>query len=172
MTNDFELLKMNGDPALYKILDELNIRYDYYEHPPVPTIEEARVYWKDIEATHCKNLFFRNHKGNRHYLVIIEHSRELLIRDLEQRLKQGKLSFASDERMKRYLGLSPGSVSPFGLIHDHDRHVHLFLDQNLRKSVRVSFHPCINTASLVVSFPDFEKFLNFTGNTFEYLELY
>lgn len=172
MTNDFELLKMNGDPALYKILDELNIRFDYYEHPPVPTIEEARVYWKDIEATHCKNLFFRNHKGNRHYLVIIEHSRELLIRDLEQRLKQGKLSFASDERMKRYLGLAPGSVSPFGLIHDHERHVHLFLDQNLRKSARISFHPCINTASLVVSFPDFEKFLNFTGNTYDYLELY
>jgi len=163
---------MNGDPALYKILDELNIRYDYYEHPPVPTIEEARVYWKDIEATHCKNLFFRNHKGNHHYLVIIEHSRELLIRDLEKRLKQGKLSFASDERMKRFLGLSPGSVSPFGLFHDHDRHVHLFLDQNLRKSVRISFHPCINTASLVVSFPDFEKFLNFTGNSYDYLELY
>jgi Ala-tRNA(Pro) deacylase len=163
---------MNGDPCLYKILDELGIRFEYFEHPPVPTIEEARVYWKDIEATHCKNLFFRNHKGNRHYLVIIEYYRDLLVRDLEQRLKQGKLSFASDERMKKYLGLSPGSVSPFGLIHDTTRHVHLFLDVNLRKSTSISFHPCVNTASLVISFPDFEKFLNFTGNTFEYLDLY
>jgi Ala-tRNA(Pro) deacylase len=163
---------MNGDPALYKILDELGIHFDYYEHPPVPTIEEARVYWKDIEATHCKNLFFRNHKGNRHYLVIIEHAHELVIRDLEQRLKQGKLSFASDERMKKYLGLSPGSVSPFGLINDIGRHVHIFLDQNLRKSTKISFHPGINTASLVISFDEFEKFLNFTGNSFEYLELY
>jgi Ala-tRNA(Pro) deacylase len=59
---------MNGDLQLYKILDELGIQFDYYEHPPVPTIELARIYWKDIEATHCKNLFFRNHKGNRHYL--------------------------------------------------------------------------------------------------------
>jgi Ala-tRNA(Pro) deacylase len=163
---------MNGDPALYKILDELGIKFDYYGHPPVPTIEEARIYWKDIEATHCKNLFFRNHKGNRHYLVIIEHTRDLVIRDLEQRLKQGKISFASGERMNKYLGLSPGSVSPFGLIHDTTGHVHLFIDDNLRKSTRVSFHPCVNTASLVISFPDFEKFLNFTGNTFEYLELY
>jgi Ala-tRNA(Pro) deacylase len=72
----------------------------------------------------------------------------------------------------RYLGLSPGSVSPFGLINDTGRHVHLFLDQNLRKAERISFHPCVNTASLVISFADFEKFLNFTGNTFEYLELY
>ncbi|MEI6901185.1 MAG: YbaK/EbsC family protein, partial [Bacteroidota bacterium] len=75
-------------------------------------------------------------------------------------------------RMLKYLGLLPGSVSPFGLIHDTHKHVHLFLDQNLRRSTKISFHPCINTASLVISFPDFEKFLTFTGNTFEYLELY
>jgi len=163
---------LNGDPALYKVLDELDIAFDYYAHPPAPTIEEARKYWKDIDATHCKNLFFRNHKGNRHYLVIIEHSHDLVIRDLELRLKQGKLSFASGERMFRYLGLGPGSVSPFGLIHDQDHHVHLFLDQNLLKATKISFHPGINTASIVVSFDDFKKFLNFTGNTCDYLELY
>jgi Ala-tRNA(Pro) deacylase len=163
---------MNGNPELYKILDELGIRFDYYGHPPAPTIELARIYWKDIAATHCKNLFFRNHKGNRHYLVIIEHEHDLVVYDLEKRLKQGKLSFASPERMNRYLGLSPGSVSPFGLVNDHDHHVHLFIDCNLRNSKKISFHPCVNTASLVVSFPDFEKFLTFTGNTFEYLELY
>ena len=163
---------MNGNPALYKILEQIGIKFDYYEHPPAATIEQALIYWKDIEATHCKNLFFRNHKGNRHYLVIIEHSCDLFIRDLELRVKQGKLSFASEERMMKYLGLFPGSVSPFGLIHDTDKHVHLFLDQNLRKSTKISFHPCMNTASLVISFPDFEKFLNFTGNSYEYLELY
>ena len=163
---------MNGDPALYLLLDSLGIAFEYHPHPPAPTIEIARQYWKDIDATHCKNLFFRNHKGNRHYLVIIEHSQELAVRDLEQRLKQGKLSFASGERMQKYLGLTPGSVSPFGLINDTGRHVHLFLDQHLRESARISFHPCINTASIVVSFGDFEKFLTFTGNTFEYLDLY
>ena len=89
---------MNGDPKLYKTLEELDIAFDYYEHPPAATIEEAKKYWKDIEAAHCKNLFFRNHKGNRHYLVIIEHTHDLSIRDLEQRLKQGKLSFASPQR--------------------------------------------------------------------------
>jgi len=163
---------MVGDDDLYAVLEKLEIGFDYYEHPPAPTIDEAMVYWKDIEATHCKNLFFRNHKGNRHYLVILEHSQDLVIHDLERRLRQGKLSFASAERMQRYLGLKPGSVSPFGLIHDQHHHVHLFLDKNLRKADRISFHPCINTASLVISFSDFEKFLKFTGNTVEYLELY
>ena len=163
---------MNGDKKLYKILDELEIKYNYYEHPAAPTIEEAMKYWVDIEATHCKNIFLRNHKGNRHYLVILEHTRELRIRDLELRLKQGKLTFASDERLLKHLGLTPGSVSPFGLINDTARHVHLFLDRNLLKASRISFHPCINTASLVVRFSDFEKFLAWTGNSYEYLDLY
>ncbi len=163
---------MNGNPELYEILERLGISFEYYDHPPVPTIEQARIYWKDIEASHCKNLFFRNHKGNRHYLVIIEHEHDLAIRDLEQRLRQGKLSFASDERMMKYLGLSPGSVSPFGLINDTGKHVYVFIDHSLRSAAKISFHPGINTASLVISIADFEKFLHFTGNTFEYLELY
>ncbi len=163
---------MNGQPELYKILNELDIKFEYYEHPPVPTIEEAKKYWVDLKATHCKNIFFRNHKGNRHYLVILEHTQALNIHDLEKRLKQGKLSFASETRMIKYLGLKPGSVSPFGLINDKENHVYLFLDKNLRKSEKISFHPNINTASLVITFTDFEKFLDWTGNGYEYLELY
>jgi Ala-tRNA(Pro) deacylase len=163
---------MNGEPRLYEILTALGISFVYYEHPPAPTIEEAMKYWKDIEATHCKNLFFRNHKGNRHYLVVLEHRQALSIHDLEKRLKQGKLSFSSDQRMMKYLGVTPGSVTPFGLIHDQDHHVHLFLDANLQKSMKISFHPCINTASLVVNWTDFLRFLQWTGNTYEFIKLY
>ncbi|NOX48372.1 MAG: prolyl-tRNA synthetase associated domain-containing protein [Chlorobi bacterium] len=163
---------MNGQPKLYKLLKELNIDFKYYEHPPAPTIEEAKKYWVDLKATHCKNIFFRNHKGNRHYLVIIEHTQALNIHYLEKRLKQGKLSFASEKRMLKYLGLKPGSVSPFGLINDEENHVYLFLDKNLLNSDKISFHPNENTASLVMDFKDFERFLEWTGNGFEYLELY
>ena len=163
---------MNGDKRLYELLDLLEISYDYYEHHEAPTVEEATKYWKDIDATHCKNLFFRNHKGNRHYLVILEHRQDLNIRDLEVRLKQGKLTFASPERLYKYLGLTPGSVTPFGLINDQAKHVHLFLDKNLAQSKTISFHPCINTASLVIKYSDFLKFINHCGNTYEYVELY
>ncbi len=161
-----------GDPRLYKILYDLYIPYDYYEHPPVPTVEEASKYWKDIESAHCKNLFFRNHKGNRHYLVIFEYSMLLKIRELEQRLGQGKLTFASPKRLMRYLGLEAGSVSPFGLINDKGKHVHLFIDENLRSYERISFHPNLNTASVVIPFKGFEKFLDWTGNSYEYIRLY
>lgn len=153
-------------------LEELSIPYEIYEHPPLPDIETALKYWKDIEATHCKNLFFRNHKGNRHYLVILDHLKQMGIHDLEKKLKQGKLSFASEKRMLKYLGLLPGSVSPFGLINDIENHVHVFMDKNLPEAGKISFHPNENTATLVVSYSDFEKFLKWTGNSFEYINLY
>jgi Ala-tRNA(Pro) deacylase len=163
---------LRGDPRVYETLNKLGIPFEYYEHPPVPTVKEAAIYWKDLDATHCKNLFFRNHKGSRHYLVIFEYSRNILIRDLELRLKQGKLTFASDERLMKYLGLTPGSVSPFGLINDTAKHVHLFLDENFLKTEKISFHPNINTASLVIPFSGFVKFLKTMGNTYDFERLY
>ena len=109
---------MDRKQIVFDYLGRYALRYDYYEHPAAPTIELARLYWRDDGSKHCKNLFFRNHKGDRHYLVVFDCDRNLAIRDLERRLRQGKLSFASEQRMERYLGLRPGSVYPFGLIND------------------------------------------------------
>ncbi len=163
---------MDKREKVIEILDKLNIDYELHEHPPVPSVEEALPYWNQIDATHCKNLFFRNHKGNRHYLVILRHDRLLNIRDLEQRLKQGKISFASPNRMEKYLGLTGGSVSVFGLINDSENHVHLFLDEALEKAERISFHPNENTSTLVISRSSFLAFLNWSGNSYEFIKLY
>ncbi len=155
---------------VFDTLKKLDISYDLYEHPPLDTIEIALKYWKDIDAVHCKNLFFRNHKGNKHYLVIIKDTTSFNIRSLEQKLKQGKLTFGSEKRLYKYLGVTPGSVSPFGLVNDNDKHVHLFLDQQLRKAETISFHPNDNTASLVLSYADFINYLKSRGNTYEYID--
>lgn len=163
---------MRGQPELYTLLKSLGIEFEYREHPPVATIEEATIHWKGIDAGRCKNIFLRNHKGNRHYLVILEHLAELNMRDLEQRLKQGKLSFASPERLKKHLGVEPGSVTPFGLINDAEQHVHLFIDKELLKFDRLSFHPNVNTASIVVTRNDLVRFLESRGNSYQFLELY
>jgi Ala-tRNA(Pro) deacylase len=163
---------MRGQKELYELLERLSINFDYHEHPPVATIEDAKTQWKDYNSGRCKNIFFRNHKGDRHYLVILEHLRQLNIRDLEIRLRQGKLTFASDERLKKYLGVEPGSVSPFGLINDNEHHVHLFIDEKLNEFDRLAFHPNINTATLVISKTDFLKFLDQTGNSYELIRLY
>lgn len=163
---------MRGQKELYDILARLDIGFEYHEHPPLATIEDAIIHWKDFKSGRCKNIFFRNHKGNRHYLVILEHLRQLDIRDLEKRLRQGKLTFASDKRLRKYLGVEPGSVSPFGLINDHENHVHLFIDERLNEHERLAFHPNMNTASLVISKKDFLKFLDYTGNSYEFIKLY
>ena len=155
---------------VFETLKKLGITFEVYEHPPLDTIEIALEYWKDIEATHCKNLFFRNHKGNRHYLVIIQDTTPFDIHSLEKQLKQGKLSFGSEQRLMKYLGVKPGSVSPFGLINDSAHHVYLFLDKNLQSAEKISFHPNDNTASLVLKYSDFIKYLEFMGNQFEYID--
>ena len=146
-----------------KVLDrlqEMGISYIIHEHPPLPTIEEAMKYWKDFDSTHCKNLFFRNHKGNR---------KQMDIHGLEHQLHQGKLSFASEQRMEKYLGTVPGSVSLFGLINDPDHQVKLYLDKDLRQAERVTFHPNDNTASLEISRDDMYRFIQLWGGEWEEL---
>lgn len=186
-------------------LDSHDIRYTLYTHPPLFTIDEALKYWDGIESTHCKNLFFRNHKGNRHYLVVIECHKDLDIHSFEHKMKEGKMSFASPERMERCLGLLPGSVSPLGLIHDiipegaqevclpgadgavhsvkavpgaspkelfpNGHRVKLFLDSDLMKTDMLSFHPCDNTASVIIPREDFLRFLSIWGGEYEWLEI-
>lgn len=177
---------------VHTFLKDNDIEYVNHVHPPLPTIELALEYWKDIDSTHCKNLFFRNHKGNRHYLVVFECHKELSIHTLEKSLRQGKLSFASQERMERCLGLLPGSVSPFGLINDmsltdedgsakegvnakelfeNGHRVKLFLDRDLQSAERLSFHPCDNTASTVISNEGFIRFLELWGGEYEWIDV-
>jgi Ala-tRNA(Pro) deacylase len=152
-------------------LDRLGLSYVRHEHPPVFTVEDADKYWTDLRGTHCKNLFLRNKKGNRHYLVVAPTSRAVDLRALNRILQEDRLSFASPERLKRYLGLKPGSVSPFGLINDTAKEVRVILDEDLKNSSYLGFHPNINTATLDVSFADFEKFLAWCGNEVRFLRL-
>lgn len=160
----------NNRQAVYDVLKNLGIEFKIFEHPPLDTIEIALKYWKNIDAFHCKNLFFRNHKGKKHYLVIIKDTTPFDIHSLEKMLKQGKLTFASEKRLTKYLGVKPGSVSPFGLINDTENHVHVFLDKQIQHADKISFHPNDNTASLVLKYSDFLSYLNSIGNTYEFID--
>ena len=63
---------MERETIVREFLDRHKIRYDIYHHPASPTIEEAKAHWREDGSKHCKNLFFRNHKGDRHYLVCFD----------------------------------------------------------------------------------------------------
>jgi Ala-tRNA(Pro) deacylase len=152
-------------------LSELSIPFERFEHPPVATVDEAMQHWAGIEATHCKNLFLRNQKGNRHYLVVLEHAKKADLRAVADQIGDGKLSFASPERLMTHLGLTPGSVSPFGLINNRDHAVRVVLDRDLKSATRLSFHPNINTATYVVSAADFARFLEACGNSVQHVSI-
>ena len=151
MSQDEINLRKERRAKVLNYLQESGIQYNMKEHPPIPTIEMALEYWGDMDATHCKNLFFRNHKGNKHYLVIFECHKQLAIHDLEHKLKQGKLSFASEQRMEKWLGV--------------------FLDQDLVEASKLSFHPNENSASVVISKDDAMKIIAQWGGEYELLNL-
>lgn len=175
-------MNMERQEKVLNYLDAHGINYTCYNHPEGKTIEEAKRWWKNDGSVHCKNIFMRNHKGNQHYLICFHCDHDLDIHNLEARLKArlqskglpscGKLSFASPERMLKYLDLEPGSVSPFGLINDEEHHVHLFLDSVLQEASTLSFHPNDCRGTVVISHDEFERYLACVGNTYEYLSLY
>jgi Ala-tRNA(Pro) deacylase len=157
------------EAQVYETLVALGIAFARHEHPPVGTVEEAERYWANIDATHCKNLFLRNQKGTRHYLVILEYSKRANLRAIADQVGDGRLSFASPERLQSHLGVTPGSVSPFGLINDREHIVRVVLDRDLKSAARLSFHPNINTLTLTLAGTDFVRFLDSLGNPKQYV---
>ena len=158
------------EQQVYSYLAALDIPLERYEHAPVSTVEEAEPHWAAIAATHCKNLFLRNQKGDRHYLVIVMHSKRVDLRSVAGQIGDGKLSFASPGRMMTHLGVTPGSVSPFGLINDRNHHVRLFVDRDLKSAARLSFHPNVNTVTVTISAADFERYLAARENAVRYID--
>jgi Ala-tRNA(Pro) deacylase len=156
---------------VFQALDALGIRYEVFTHPPVFTAEEAAIHWKDIPGTPVKNLFLRNKKGDRHYLVILGIDKQADLRQLVKVIGDDRLSFGSPERLMTHLGVTPGSVSPFGLIHDRPAAVRVILDSDLQRAERLIFHPNDNTASLSIGFADFERFLASRRNTVRFVRL-
>jgi len=150
--------------AVERYLADLGIACVRHEHPPVATVAEAEAHWGDIDALHAKNLFLRNQKGSRHFLVVLAFTRRADLAALGELFGEKKLGFASPERLLTHLGLTPGSVSPFGLLNDPGHAVEVAIDVAIRDAARVAFHPNVNTATLVLSGRDFQRYLAAVGH--------
>jgi Ala-tRNA(Pro) deacylase len=158
------------EEKLYELLDSLGIKYVRYEHKPVYTVEEADNLDIDIPGQHCKNLFLRNKKGNIHYLVLADSKKYIDLKALSKEIGSSGLSFASEERLNKYLGLKTGSVSPFGLINDVEKQVIVLIDKDLTDKDLVNFHPNVNTATIGLSYADLEKFIKWHGNKYIFID--
>lgn len=158
-------------PDLYQLLNQIPVVYIKHEHPAVYTCEEAEQLCPDIPGAKSKNLFLRNRKGNKHYLLIVRADKKTDLKALSKLLGEVQVGFASEERLMKYLGLTPGSVSPFGLIHDEQHEVVVLVDEDIERSEIVSYHPNVNTATLELSQEDFKKFLKAMGNEVRYVKV-
>ncbi len=157
--------KMNDlqKQRVYHKLGELGIRYVKHEHRAVFTCEEADKYSEGIEGAHCKNLFLRNAKGKRQYLVILANGKMADLSALKKLLGEKRLSFASDKRLMEYMGVASGAVSVFNLINDVENMVEIVIDESLGNAEKINFHPNDNTETLTISYRDFLKFLKAMG---------
>ena len=154
---------------VYEALDSLGIRYERHEHPAVFNSEDAELHWKPLAGTPVKNLFLRNKKGDRHYLVILGIEKRADLKTLVKIIGDDRFSFGSPERLEDKMGLTPGSVSPFGLLHENSHDILVIIDQDLRGADRLLFHPNLNTATVVISHDDLERFLHTRPNTIRYI---
>ena len=162
---------MNSENEVYKILNELKIEYDIHVHPAVYTIEEAEKYTDGMKGARVKNLFLRNGKGNCHYLLIVNHDKKINLKLLSESLGEKRLSFASENRLKKYLSVSAGSVSPLGLINDKNNEVFVVFDKELTGYDFINAHPNINTKTLTMKFQDLQRVINYIGNEYSIMQI-
>jgi len=159
------------DQPILTALTRLGIDYERHEHPPIASAIGTEELWPQIDAVQTKNLFLTNAKGTRFYLVVLDHLKRADLKKVAEQLGDGRLSFGSPERLMEHLGVTPGSVSALGIVHDAQHAVRVCIDEELKRTPRISFHPNINTATLVITFADFERFLTACGNPVQFVNL-
>lgn len=162
---------MGAKEDTYKFLDGLNIKYRITNHEVVHTIEEMVDKGIEKEGYLCKNLFLRNDNGKKHYLVVCHMSKNIDLKDIRVKIGSSRLSFASEERLKKYLNLEYGQVTPLGVINDKNHEVEVVFDKDLIGKKDVGVHPNDNTATIWLNFEDIRKIVENNGNTIKFIEL-
>ena len=160
---------MLSPQQLFDRLAALGIAQRTVEHPPVFTVEEAKALRGNLAGHHIKNLFLRNKKEEM-WLVVALEDRAIDLKRLGEALGAGRLSFGSAERLKRHLGVEPGSVTPLALINDEGRTVQLALDRGLVDGGPVTVHPLVNTMTTAMAAPDLLRFFGATGHAPRWLD--
>lgn len=153
-----------GKQQIFDLLAEKGIHCEKMEHEAVFTMEDMDRVGIIGKGTVCKNLFLRDAKGKNHYLVTVPEETRVDLKALAEQIGSTKLSFASAERLAKYLGVEQGCVSPFGILNDESRTVAMVFDKALQGNPAVGVHPNDNTASLWLAFDDLRGLIQEHGN--------
>jgi len=151
-------------------LEQLNIKTTTHEHPPLFTVEDSKKLRGDLPGVHCKNLFLRAKKAEM-WLVVCREDLKIDLKELGQKLGGSRLSFGSSDRLLNFLGVMPGSVSPFALINDSNKAVKVVLDKDMMEGSLLNFHPLTNEKTTSIKPSDLLKYITSCGHEFEVLDL-
>ncbi|TAN58627.1 MAG: prolyl-tRNA synthetase associated domain-containing protein [Rhodospirillales bacterium] len=149
--------------SLLAYLENLGIKAETFDHPPIFTVAEGEEHWQGIPGTHCKNLFLKDAKGQM-WLVSCPIKRKVDLKTLPDRIGSARLSFGSADRLRATLSIEPGSVTPFALANDTEKKVICVLDRSMMADERLVFHPLVNTASTLLAPEALVTFLKATGH--------
>ena len=159
---------MFGKQEVKAFLEEKNIPFEWVEHKAVFTIEEMEELGLESMDEIAKNLFLRDQKGKRHFLVVVKGMKQVNLKELGEKLGT-KLSFASEERLEKYMGLKKGAVTPLGILNNENCAVEVYMDEDLCKLERIGVHPNDNTASVYLSPDNLLNIIREHGNPVEIL---
>lgn len=162
---------MTEREKVFARLEELGIPCEVTEHPAVFTIGEMDALGLTAKGEVCKNLFLRDAKGRRHFLVVVPGEARADLRALAAQLESSKLSFASAERLEKYLGLKQGEVTPLGVLNDADAAVEVVFDRGLERFPCLGVHPNDNTATVWLSLADILRVVEGNGNEIRWVTL-
>lgn len=163
---------MEQKKKIYELLDSLGISYQVIEHPAAYTIEDlySLEEFRDNPWV-AKNLFLRDEKGRRHFLVLLDKDKKADLKGLRALLQTSNLSFASEERLMKYLHLTKGSVTPLGIMNDEKKAVEIVIDKDLVGRDKIGVHPNDNTATVILSYVDLHKVIQTHGNVIHIIQL-
>ena len=152
-------------------MESMNIQYDIIEHPAVYTIDEMDKLNIDSNNEVVKNLFVRDDKKKRYFLIVLQKNKQVNLKEIRNELNFRPLSFASEEDLKKYMELSKGSVTPFGILNDTDCMVDVVFDKGILLFERIGVHPNDNTATVWICPKDLEFIIKNHGNSIRYLNI-
>ena len=156
----------------YDLLDELGIKYERVDHSPAYTIAACEAIDKLFKTSMCKNLFLCNSQKTSFYLLMMPGDKKFKTKDLSKQINTARLSFANEDFMKEFLGLTPGAVTVLGLRNEREKRVRLIIDKDLLEDEFIGCHPCVNTSSLKIKTRDItDKFLKAVGHDYTVVDL-
>ena len=157
--------------AVYERLEDLGIKFERVDHPAVYTMEEMNSLGIFNKGVVGKNLFLRDNKGKRHFLVFVFGDKHADLVSIQDELGIKHVSFGSAERLNKYLGLTKGSVSPLGVINDTTSSVEFIIDKEFADYPCVGVHPNQNTSTVWFTFEDLMKVIKENGNKIDFINI-